>query len=96
MKDNVLLTFEQIVELFTVSAARVRAWIAAGELVPIRREGRGRGGRAWFSRGEVACLLFGVCPGCGGGFKRQRSGQAYCSRLCRDRHRRQIAGRGES
>jgi len=86
--DNVLVTLPQIVEGFRVSAGAVRAWVAAGRLVPVRREGRGRSGQMWFARGEVAVLVYGVCPGCGGGFKRSSLGQEFCSRLCRDRHRR--------
>jgi len=86
--DRVLVTVPQIVEGFRVSAGAVRAWIAAGLLKPVRREGRGRSGTMYFARGEVAILVYGVCPGCGGGFKRSSLGQEFCSRLCRDRHRR--------
>jgi len=86
--DNVLVTLPQIVEGFRVSAGAVRAWVAAGRLVPVRREGRGRSGTMYFARGEVAVLVYGVCAGCGGGFKRKVLGAEFCSRLCRDRHRR--------
>lgn len=86
--DSVLVTVAQIVEHFRVSAGAVRAWVAAGRLVAVRREGRGRSGQMWFARGEVAVLVYGVCPCCGGGFKRSSLGQEFCSRLCRDRHRR--------
>jgi len=86
--DSVLITVQQIVEHFHVSAGAVRAWVASGMLKPVRREGRGRGGQMLFARGEVAVLVYKVCPGCGGGFKRERLGQEFCSRLCRDRHRR--------
>jgi len=86
--DSVLVSFAEVVEHFRVSAGAVRAWVAAGRLVPVRREGRGRGGRMLFARGEVAVLVYGVCAGCGGGFKRSSLGQQFCSRLCRDRHRR--------
>lgn len=86
--DNVLLTVAQIVEGFQVSAGAVRAWVASGRLVPVRREGQGRSGQMWFARGEVAVLVYGVCPGCGNGFRRSSLGQEFCSRLCRDRLRR--------
>lgn len=86
--DNVLVTLPEVVEHFRVSAGAVRAWVAAGRLVPVRREGRGRGGRMLFARGEVAVLVYGVCANCGNGFKRSSLGQEFCSRLCRDRHRR--------
>ena len=88
-----ILTVEEIVEHFGVSAGAVRAWIAAGRLEPVRREGQGRGGRAWYAAGEVSELVFGVCPGCGGGFRRERLGQRFCSRRCRDRHRRLHGGK---
>jgi hypothetical protein len=29
-----------------------------------------------------------VCASCGNGFKREVLGAVFCSRLCRDRHRR--------
>jgi len=85
--DNVLVTVPQIVEHFGLSVGRVRAWIAAGRLTPIRREGRGRSGTMLFSRGEVSSLVYGMCPVCGGGFKRSTLKQKHCSRLCRDRDR---------
>ena len=87
-KDNVLVTVSQITEAFRVSPGAVRAWIAGGRLVPIRRSGRGRGGEMFFSRGSVCELVFGSCPACGNGFKRARLKQECCSRLCRDRFRR--------
>ena len=90
--DNVLVTVPQIVESFGLSAGRVRAWIAAGLLKPVRREGRGRAGTMYFARGDVAGLLYGSCPTCGGGFKRTTLKQRHCSRLCRDRERRARAG----
>ena len=93
--DNVLVTFAQIVEGFGLSAGRVRAWIAAGMIKPVRREGRGRSGSMLFMRGEVASLVYGICPMCGGGFKRTTLKQRHCSRLCRGRDRRARA-RGSS
>jgi hypothetical protein len=101
--DNVLVTVAQIVEGFglnnrgkpLVSFGRVRAWIAAGMLKPVRREGRGRSGTMLFCRGEVGSLVYGICPACGGGFKRSTMKQRHCSRLCRDRERRARA-RGSS
>lgn len=92
--DNVLLSFAEVVEHFRVSAGAVRAWVAARRLVPVRREGRGRGGRMLFARGEVAVLVYGVCANCGNGFKRDVVGAEFCSRLCRDRHRRLRSGKG--
>ena len=86
--DNVLVTVPQIVEDFRVSPGAVRRWIAAGLIKPVRREGRGRGGTMLFARGEVGSLVYGICPVCGGGFKRTTLKQRHCSRLCRDRERR--------
>jgi hypothetical protein len=89
MKDiNVLVNFDQILETFGIGESRVRAWIAAGRLVPIRREGRGRSGMMLFARGDVSALIYGLCPVCGGGFKRSTLKQEHCSRICRDRGRR--------
>jgi len=87
-RDNVLVTVPEIVEQFGLSVGRVRAWIAAGRIKPVRREGRGRGGTMLFARGEVANLVYGICPVCGGGFQRSTLKQRHCSRLCRDRERR--------
>jgi hypothetical protein len=86
--DNILITVSQITEAFRVSPGAVRAWIAAGRLAPIRRAGRGRGGTMLFSRGAVCALVFGSCKTCGNGFKRSTLKQECCSRLCRDRFRR--------
>lgn len=86
--DTVLVTVPQIVQGFKVSAGAVRAWIAAGRIKPVRREGRGRSGAMYFARGEVAVLVYGLCPVCGNGFKRVTLKQRFCSRLCRDRSRR--------
>ena len=88
MKDNVLMTVPQIVEGFRVSAGAVRAWVAAGLLRSVHRAGRGRSGTMYFVRGEVSNLVHGACPVCGNGFKRTTLKQRFCSRLCRDRHRR--------
>jgi len=88
MKDSILMTFEQVAETFGLTSGRVRSWIASGLLVPVRREGRGRSGLMLFARGDVAILLYWVCPVCGGGFKRSTLKQEHCSRLCRDRGRR--------
>lgn len=92
MNDNVLMTVEQILETFGLTSGRVRSWIASGLLVPIRREGRGRSGLMMFSRGDVSRLLYGICPVCGGGFKRSTLKQEHCSRLCRDRGMRARVG----
>lgn len=86
--DNVLVTVPEIVEHFDVRTSRVRAWIAAGLLKPVRREGRGRSGQMWFARGEVARLVYGICATCGNGYKRTTLKQSHCGRLCRDRARR--------
>ena len=86
--DNVLVTVAQIVEGFRVSAGAVRAWIAAGLLKPVRREGRGRSGTMYFARGEVGSLVYGLCPVCGNGFKRTTLKQRFCGRACRQRSNR--------
>ena len=83
-----LLTVAQIVEQFGLNAATVRAWIAADRLKPVRREGQGRGGTMYFARGEVADLVYGICPVCGGGFKRATLKQRFCGRACRQRWNR--------
>ena len=90
-KDNVLVTVPQIVEQFTVSVGAVRRWIAAGLLKPVRREGRGRDGQMWFARGEASGLVHGICPVCGGGFKRATLKQRFCSKVCRQRFARMHA-----
>jgi len=87
-KDNVLVTVPEIVEQFKVSAGAVRAWIAAGLLRPVRREGRGRAGQMWFARGEVGSLVYAVCPVCGGGFRRATLKQRFCGKVCRQRYAR--------
>jgi hypothetical protein len=71
-----------------VSAGAVRAWIAAGRITPIRREGRGRAGAMYFARGAVYALVFGLCPVCGQGFRRARLSQEFCSQRCRQRSHR--------
>jgi hypothetical protein len=85
---EVELTAAQIVAGFDVTMGRVRDWIAAGLLSPVRREGKGRDGMMYFYRGQVAGLVYGVCPVCGDGFKRTTLKKIHCSRLCRDRERR--------
>lgn len=92
MRDNVLITFKQAQEQFGISTAALRSWIAAGRLKPVRRQGRGRGGKMFFVRGEIAALVYGVCAGCGGGFKRERLKQRYCSKPCRQRAWRKKKG----
>ncbi len=92
MKDNVLITLEQATADFRLSRAALRSWVATGKLKPVRRQGRGRGGRMYFIRGEIAALVFAVCPGCGNGFKRERLAQAYCGKLCRQRAWRKKQG----
>ena len=86
--DNVLITADQIAEGFNLKLSRVRAWIAAGLIKPVRREGRGRSGQMLFYRGEVASVVYGVCATCGERYKRTTLKQYHCSRLCRDRARR--------
>ena len=94
--DNVILSVEQIVEQFKVSAAAVRAWIAAGKIAPIRREGRGRSGQMYFARGEVAALVYGLCPVCGNGFRRARLSQRFCpGSACRQKFARMQANKQE-
>jgi len=86
-----LLTVDDLTREFGLTTARVRAWIAAGSLVPVRREGRGRGGAMLFARGDVLRLVCGICAMCGGGFVRAKLGQEFCGRPCRDRYRRTVA-----
>jgi hypothetical protein len=93
--DNVLLTAAQIVEHFKVSAGAVRTWVAAGKIAPIRREGRGRSGQMYFARGEVAALVYGLCPVCGNGFRRARLSQRFCGRACRQKSARMQANKQE-
>ena len=93
--DNVILSVEQIVEQFKVSAAAVRAWIAAGNIAPVLREGRGRSGQMYFARGEVAALVYGLCPVCGNGFRRVRLSQRFCGRACRQKSARMHANKQE-
>ena len=82
------MTVEQIVEHFAVSAGAVRAWIAAGHLEPVKREGRGRSGRMYFSRGAVGSLVYGLCPVCCQGFRKGTLKQIFCSRACRQKSNR--------
>jgi hypothetical protein len=86
--DNVLLTVEQIIEVFGLSAGRVRLWIAAGKLKPIRRAGRGRSGMMFFARGEVSGLVFGRCSVCGDEFKKAKDSQKFCGKPCRQKSSR--------
>jgi hypothetical protein len=81
--DRVVLTVPEIVDNFGVSLGAVRAWIAAGRLEPVHREGKGRGGAMYFARGEVVALLYGLCPLCGEMFKRGTQRQRFCSPSCR-------------
>lgn len=83
--DNVLVTVSQAAELFSVPPGTIRGWIAEGSLVPVRREGRGRGGACLVQRGAVASLVYAICSCCGNGFKRVRSSQRFCSTKCRQR-----------
>ena len=83
--DDVLLTVEQIISSFGLSAGRVRLWIASGMLSPVRRAGRGRSGMMFFARGEVSGLVFGRCALCGEEFKKAKDTQKFCSTRCRQR-----------
>ena len=93
--DSILVTVAQIVDGFQLSAGAVRAWVAAGLLKPVRREGRGRSGRMYFARGEVSNLVHGACPVCGNGFKRTTLKQKFCGRACRQKSARLHAGSRE-
>ena len=86
--DNVLLTVAQIMAEYSVSGPAVRRWIAAELIKPVRREGRGRSGTMYFARGEVAALVYGMCPVCGNGFKRGTIKQRFCGKACRQRSAR--------
>lgn|GEM_PF-3190669 len=92
-KDHTLATVTGIVEEFCVSLGAVRAWIAAGLLSPVIREGRGRGGAMLFSRGQVIALLHGVCLVCGCGFRKAVLKQRFCSTSCRQKWSRMHKGK---
>jgi hypothetical protein len=83
--DNVILSLPQVLEAYSLGEPAVRRWVAEGILQPVRREGRGRGGRLYFSRYEVESLLYAVCPVCGERFKRGTLKARYCSQSCRQR-----------
>jgi hypothetical protein len=86
--DNVIMTVPQIVEHFKVSTGAVRAWIAAGRLVPVRREGQGRSGTMFFARADVGALVFTLCPVCLEKFRKGTLKQKFCSRACRQKSNR--------
>jgi hypothetical protein len=90
--NHILTTVAGIVEEFGISLGAVRVWIAAGHLVPVRREGRGRGGMMLFSRGQVKALLHGVCLVCGSGFRKAVLKQRFCSTSCRQKWSRMHKG----
>ena len=77
------MTIPEIVELFQVNERVVRGWVERDLLKPVRREGRGRCGQMWFARGEVAALVYGLCPVCGNGFKKATIKQRFCGDPCR-------------
>lgn len=83
-----LVTVPEIVEELGVSLGAVRAWIAAGRLVAVRREGRGRGGQMLFARGQVVALVHGICLVCGAGYRKAVLGQRFCSKSCRQKFSR--------
>lgn len=83
--DNVILSFNEVVETFGLKPGTLRMWINEGRIEPVRREGRGRDGAMWFARGEVSNLVHGSCPVCGNGFKKGTLRQRFCSTLCRQR-----------
>lgn len=83
--NSLLLTVPQLVARFGITAARVRAWIAEGELVPVRRVGPGSRALMQFAQGQVAALVYARCRVCGEEFKRAKSTQVFCSRHCRQR-----------
>jgi len=87
-ESQIIMTVEQIVEQFTVSTAAVRRWIAAGLLEPVERQGRGRSGRMYFTRGAVAALVYGLCLVCGQGFRKTTIKQCFCGRACRQKSNR--------
>ncbi len=82
------MSVEQIVEHFGLTTATVRAWIASGRLVPVKREGQGRAGRMFFSRGAVGALVYGLCPICCQGFTKGTLRQVFCSQSCRQKSNR--------
>ena len=94
MKDEIQMTFNQIVEAFDLEPARVRRWIERGVLAPVRREGTAPTSRMFFVRGEVSALIRAQCPVCGEIFTRKTLRQKYCSPRCRKRAHRMEKGRG--
>ena len=86
-RDDVLLTVNQIIELYSVTPGVVRSWVLAGIIKPVVRQGKGRDGAMHFSRADVQSVVFGTCLSCGNGFKRTTRKQRFCGRLCRDRYR---------
>jgi len=95
-EHNILVNVPQVVELYGVSEAAVRRWVFEGILKPVRREGKGRGGEMFFAKGEVSALVYGLCPVCGNGFKREKLSQRFCSTYCRQRSSRLQAGGGRN
>lgn len=93
-RDDVLIRLHQVCEMFHLGERRVRRWIDAGILLPVNREGQGRSGAMYFSRGEVAELVHGYCETCAGWFKKATLKQRFCSTSCRKKwHYRQSHSR---
>ena len=86
-QDPVALTLAQACEAFGVKPSLVRSWVEHGKLRPVMR-GKGKGSPMYFSRGEVAGLLFGICRLCGNGFKRESQRQEFCGKSCRQKYNR--------
>jgi biotin-(acetyl-CoA carboxylase) ligase len=90
--DNVILSLEQVCERYGLTEPAVRRWLHEGIIQPVRRAGRGRGGKAWFSRYEVESLIYAVCPICGERFKRATLRQRFCGKSCRQKAARMRGG----
>jgi hypothetical protein len=86
------MSLPEIVEVFQVNERAVRGWVERDLLKPVRREGRGRGGAMWFARGEVSSLVYGLCPVCGNGFKKETLKQRFCGTPCRQKYSRMHKG----
>ena len=90
-QDAVALTLAQACEVFDVKPSLIRSWVENGKLEPVKR-GAGRGSPLYFSKGEVAGLLFGICRLCGNGFKRANQRQEFCGQSCRQKYSRRAKG----
>lgn len=82
------LSAQEIATAAGVSLGAVRKWILLGKLLPVKREGQGRGGGMVFSRGSVAALVYSRCALCGKPFRRSTLRARFCSARCRGKAHR--------